>query len=85
MSVVSRNAVPVRRRMPQPSYLTSASFCLLAVKQRVVKQAFLTCDTAHPICAPLAQLLPMQLARSFALRTESEVLRYLANAQVSHA
>jgi len=28
-----------------------------------------------------AQLLPMQLARSFAVRTESEVLRYLANAQ----
>ena len=31
--------------------------------------------------AACEQLLPMQLARSFAVRTESELLRYLANAQ----
>ena len=63
MSVVSRDAVPVRARAR-------------ARPGRVLPRASLR---LHAVAR--AQLLPMQLARSFAVRTKSEVLRYLANAQ----
>jgi len=81
MSVVSRNAVPVRaaRARTCARLMARAFFPTMCAAAR---------PASHPTlwrvpspCAVRAQLLPMQLARSFAVRTESEMLRYLANAQ----
>jgi len=83
MSVVSRNAVPVRWRRALRN-ARSARLRKRATQPPVPR----SCSRARPdgnrvaaLAARRAQLLPMQLARSFAVRTESEVLRYLANAQ----